>query len=519
MPRQVEAEAHDKDTGSIVEANQHTMSPSDSVTCYQKQKLPENVLYYIARNFLTDQRDRCHLRQTCHQLAGTLEGLIYRDEVLSDCGPAENYRLREYAPVPSYYKAELSSCVRRYTSYLERGLRSLRGYPPLHCAAAHGLLGMAKSIIKTALRLNPEYLDIQDADGRTALSLAAEKGHVEIIRELLDAGAFADPPSLFEGENLYTGRSEHVFIPINYAIYHGHEDAAMLLARHTEYARDARALHVYPPINLAVIKRMPNVVKGLLSRKIMDMGPGGNHAPLFLAAVSSDHNYEMIDMLLQNGAVVDSWMLHTTVMANAVRWGCNGNALHLLGRENPNNTGRWISRTLEDILNKDSALPVIKVLVERLNKHGHFKILHYALQASIPGGRQYRYCKPPTTKFLLRFMATRLNKDYLREGQTYLHWLLQQREVYECELDLFSCEARDEFDINATDAEGYTPLDYAISYRHKKAAQLLRSHGAVLGAWARNLRGSGSCHELPDHLRMMSLCSRKPPQKQRGPTT
>jgi ankyrin repeat protein len=92
------------------------------------------------------------------------------------------------------------------------------GYTSLHVAAEQGLVTISQAILETG------KIDVNVAlpSGKTALHLAAIKGHLDLIRELKKANAHCDALTV-------TGET-----PLMVAITHGQTAAALFLARHTK---------------------------------------------------------------------------------------------------------------------------------------------------------------------------------------------------------------------------------------------------------------------------------------------
>ncbi|KAI0836903.1 ankyrin repeat-containing domain protein [Hypoxylon sp. FL0890] len=256
---------------------------------------------------------------------------------------------------------------------------------------------------------------------------------------------------------------------------------------------------------------MLSVIRILLARERKSTADGRDPGsrPLIFAACS-EHNCNVIDILLQNGANLRSKDLNNfTAFSLAARAKCYDNALYLLGLEDPHYVGEELARDLFYLTSWDLcefSPMIVEALAERFNAHGRFDVLQRALYLSRP---HYPDDRKEAAKFLANFLAALLSRAYLQEGQGYLHWLFQKRRgactVHLKTLKFVLQEARDNLDINSADAEGYTPLDYAVSYGHEEAAAILKEHGGRAGERATKNQGSGAIHELPEHLTIMSL--------------
>jgi ankyrin repeat protein/L-ascorbate metabolism protein UlaG (beta-lactamase superfamily) len=84
---------------------------------------------------------------------------------------------------------------------------------PLHGAARHGQLGMAKALVSNGARIN-----VYDNEGLTPLHMAVQSGDIEMVSYLVDHGAFLNTPE----KN--TGSTE-----LHLAVAMGYDDIATLL--------------------------------------------------------------------------------------------------------------------------------------------------------------------------------------------------------------------------------------------------------------------------------------------------
>ncbi|MET8751622.1 ankyrin repeat domain-containing protein [Streptomyces sp. NPDC004667] len=133
-------------------------------------------------------------------------------------------------------------------------------------------------------------VDAPDRYRRTALDLAVERGHADVVRRLVAAGA---DPEQQVGEYLES-------TPLCVAARHGH-----------------------------------TAVVGVLLDAGARTGAQGRlgHVPLVLAATTGDEGHpETVDLLLDRGADVNAVMKHRTALDWAVWFGQEEMVLRLLGR-------------------------------------------------------------------------------------------------------------------------------------------------------------------------------------------
>ncbi|KAI2464930.1 ankyrin repeat-containing domain protein [Annulohypoxylon bovei var. microspora] len=398
--------------------------------------------------------------------------------------------------------------VERHEAHLDRPTCWSLETTALHWAAKYNYVDMLKLILKYALHVDPVYLDAKVKGGKTALAVAAESGSIEAIQMLIAAGAFVDAPSpysstftrKFQGARLryldpdhpvrFRERRTQFLTPLVHAIRRREEAAAILLAQHTEHLSSGDwdlSRVIVSPLNMAVKKGMINVIKALISRGYIDCGRALEHErerETLCVASSTRNNHEMIGMLLDLGLDIGmkgcwgwyaiEWAIHSK---------CHDNALYLLGREDPNYVGERIVRALRRALLHDRHLEVTKVLAERFNSQGRFDVLQEQLREFLPSEKPVSKYRVETLRYLVDLMAVGLNKDYLEDGQTYLHCLLKKPDcdaILGEDLDFMLSMAGDTFDINATDAEGHTALDYAILNGDQEAEDALRERGCGL---------------------------------------
>ncbi|KAI1207820.1 ankyrin repeat-containing domain protein [Annulohypoxylon truncatum] len=359
----------------------------------------------------------------------------------------------------------------------------------LYWAAQKGYTEMLKTVLRQAKHTDRRYLDLKVEGGKTALGIAARNGQTEIVELLVKAGAFVDAPSPYSrtftrrhrGARLrdvspshpsnFGDRRQHFLTPLGIAIRYGKEDTAISLAHHTEHLDHPgwNQWHtIISPLTLAVVNKMYGVIKVLLSRGYKDYADISysyerEWHPMCVAA-SLPNNEEMLGFLISHGMGVDtkgSWGWYPLEMA--VHSECVSNAIYLLGREEPGYVGDRITTALYRAMMRDRNLEVTKAIAERLNSLGHFELLQRQLCDT-----DFSRKRSKTLSFMANLLVSGLNKAYIREDQTYIHWILEKsdselgfRPHFWCDITHIKEYVKDGFDINAKDRDGYTGADLA----------------------------------------------------------
>ena len=157
---------------------------------------------------------------------------------------------------------------------------------PILIAAEEGHI----EIVKLLLEHNAD-IDCQDDQGRTPLLIAAEKGNIEMVEILLQRGANID---LQDKE----GRT-----PLLIAAYEESIGMVELLSKH-RVDIDHRDNKGYTPLSLAILKEDIKMVKLLLEHNAdIDYQDDQDQTPLFIAIFKED--IEMVELLLEHNANIN----------------------------------------------------------------------------------------------------------------------------------------------------------------------------------------------------------------------
>ncbi|KAI8960354.1 ankyrin repeat-containing domain protein [Daldinia sp. FL1419] len=353
----------------------------------------------------------------------------------------------------------------------------------LHWAASCGNVRVLKAAIGISREIFPAYLDVKDSVDLTALTRAAMNGHIEIMEELIAEGCLIDAlmdslyilcqerknPSIFRPQrdsfHLYT------FTPLDMAIRYNQEEAAALLAQHHQLRDDqsSRMIGSDPSLHLAARMGMPRVVETLLRRDDASRLDTEGFTPLH-HAVGREDNREVIDILCNHGARINELpgRFFNTPLERAIMRRNPRNALQLIRRNLKSEKDiTWVDGALDEAI-MSKVHSVIEACINILNARGRFREIEniFASVATHPDKSIF--------KFLAEFLGDKLSREHLGKGQGYLHWACQQRQVNQRALTLAMDNKYCPQDINAKDASGRTPLDYARQNGHDDIANLVQ---------------------------------------------
>lgn len=164
--------------------------------------------------------------------------------------------------------------------------KDVLGWTPLHYAAARGPPEIARLLLSTPARADP---NIKDLAGRTALHYAARNGHQEIVQLLREGGAHP-------GEKDNQGST-----PLHLAAQSGHADATKALLAGGGVDKEPIDKFGYRPLHSAAKEGHLEVARLLLEMNVDEESEArGRLRPLHLASYYG--HQEVVQLLLERGA-------------------------------------------------------------------------------------------------------------------------------------------------------------------------------------------------------------------------
>lgn len=147
-------------------------------------------------------------------------------------------------------------------------------------------------------------VDSRDDEGRTALSYAAEYGHIETVKLLLGREAFANAASNVIQEGNYFKKAESKRTPLHWAAAGGHILVAGLLL--DKYAKiEASTMYQRTPALEAAMNDHFKTVKSLLERGA-DVNARTYNGWTMLHTASANGKLEWAELLLSRGADIEA---------------------------------------------------------------------------------------------------------------------------------------------------------------------------------------------------------------------
>lgn len=283
-------------------------------------------------------------------------------------------------------------------------------YPPLYWAASMGRR-------RSALKLIVAGADVRTSlpDGRTALHAAAEKGLLDVVRELIRHGAQANA----------TDQTGHT--PLLNALEHGRDDLACFLIESNADVVGREDWHI---LHTAARHACAHAVKAMVSRGVSVNATDEEGATPMHEAAARDQ-IRIMATLTAAGAKINA------------RDGSGRTPLHYAGAD----AAKWLIRAGADIevRDKDGRTPL------------------HSMSLGIDA---------PTLAILLRHGADINAID--NQGRTALHIVAADGDRDDLETLL-----KHNPNVNARDDKGCTPLGCALRARRRKTAQALRQRGGV----------------------------------------
>ncbi|KAI0205980.1 hypothetical protein F4808DRAFT_470885 [Astrocystis sublimbata] len=330
-----------------------------------QQKLPFDIFYKVARDFLVEAKDVLALAMTSHEHWEYIHREIYRADILLAKSMVEQgvYRRSWAGPGTAEAWADLylkyDPLDANRVCYSLDGLprRPFRGLVPdnyapqnprhptiLHRVTLDGNLPALNMCLTVSRDVWPDYVSLLSVDYlHGALHLATAFGKAEILRAILDHDSTTVNETLpdclstlslvFEYEQqLHLRGYSRMPIPIQYlcdnkprnalcfALARKQQECAKILAEyHDETHHDwARTLH---PLDIAAFSGMINIAETLIQKGADVRGRTLRYA------LRREGNDAMVDFLLEKGGIATRAHLD-----EAIRWRAPGNTKKLLER-------------------------------------------------------------------------------------------------------------------------------------------------------------------------------------------
>ena len=247
-------------------------------------------------------------------------------------------------------------------------------HSPLHHAAVHGYTTVASRLLQVSGTTWPEFIDAKNPSGNTAIHLASQNGHFDIVKLLVDAGSSKRHPSGyfyyvdtrqvrgFRARNTEVDLSTlslpnivNYIIPgtmkesysicwldessprfaidaLGLAIANGHQKIAHFLMEF--YDEDlAHEWHLVSPVHVASVFGQCSILEELLAGGVDVDLPSWHFdmaTPLHLAS-ASNKGIEVLRILKSNGANLDTWdRSNRTPLQWAVQYWMGDNMMRLV---------------------------------------------------------------------------------------------------------------------------------------------------------------------------------------------
>lgn len=280
----------------------------------------------------------------------------------------------------------------------------------MHSAISKGQKGVVRNLLRKGANPNERYLD------RTPIHLAASKGDVDILKILIDAGAKVDV------------RSPHGSTPLESAVLNGHLKVVQMIVEHGANI-DSQDSRYYTPLHHATTLNRLEIVKYLVE-KGADIRAKVYDGSLAIHIAAMNDNREIVELFLNKGLSVDEigYRGQTPLF-----YACAYNKLD-----------------------------VVELLAERganINFEDNYE--------NTPLDVAIAFERDDTVKFLIEMKATQ-GCRFKRRLINSLIKAVKDNNLNDI-LKLFILGAN----ANSKNAEGYTPIYYAVQEGHNKALNIL----------------------------------------------
>ena len=338
-----------------------------------------------------------------------------------------------------------------------------RGFTGLHEAAFHGIPGIFSAVLET----KEWNVNANDCMGVTALSWAAERGHEEVVKMLLER----------EDINPDQADNDDGRTALSWAAENGHEGVVkMLLQRENVNPGKAGTWHGRTPLSWAAEKGHEGIVKMLSEREDVNPDQDIRSGRASLSWAAGNGHEGVVKMLLQREDVNPDQAdacFGSTPLSWAARQGHEPVVKMLLEREdvNPNSANTRYGRTALSWAAERGHEGVVKILLEQEGVNpdrgdtGDGRTpLSWAAELGHEG----------IVRILLEREDVNPNQANTEDGRTPLSWAARSGHEGVVKLLL----ERKDLSIAEPDNKHQTPLSLALSKGHAGVARILERHNA-----------------------------------------
>lgn len=342
-------------------------------------------------------------------------------------------------------------------------------------------------VVKRLLREDPEWVTVADANGLSALHLAARGGYARMVAALLEAGAAIDPDA------------HDSWSPLAYATAGGHLDSMRMLL---EYAAKTERGSGQESRNVALIVAYESKNRPAI-RLLLDFGAdpnleNGHDIGSVLHRVACDGDVEMVRLFLDQGGNIElKNPLGLTPLQLAAEAGQTAVVRLLLARKADVNDKSGAGKTSLHYAARQKYSDVASLLlaagaeVDAADSEGQTP-----LWEAVEGE------STETLRFLLQHKAN--PRAAANDGSQPLHNAARMNNALAVTLLL-----KHGAGVEAKDGDGQTPLNLAAARGHVEAVEALLAGGAAANAadgdgwtplhWAVRAGSVGAVKALLDH--------------------